>query len=45
MYQWVFTRKAISVLIVTLVTSVFALGCLTDLIAWATLGHVGQLKR
>jgi uncharacterized protein len=45
MYQWVFTRKAVTVLVITLVTSVFLIGCATDLLSWLLLGHIGQLKR
>ena len=44
MYQWVFTRRAVTVLILTLLGVIFLLSCASDLLAYALLGHLGQVK-
>jgi uncharacterized membrane protein YraQ (UPF0718 family) len=42
MYHWVFTRKAVTVLVVTLITVVFLVSCAADGLAYLLLGHLGQ---
>ena len=44
MYQWVFTRRAVVVLIVTLITVIFLLSCASDLAMYLITGHLGQTK-
>lgn len=43
MYQWVFTRRAIIVLITTLITVIFLLSCAADLTMYLLTGTVGQM--
>jgi len=44
MYQWVFTRRAVVVLVTTLITVIFLLSCAADLTAYLLLGNLGQVK-
>jgi uncharacterized membrane protein YraQ (UPF0718 family) len=44
MYQWVFTKKAVAVLVVSLIGLSFLVGCAADLLCYLFLGHVGIVK-
>jgi uncharacterized protein len=42
MYQWVFTRRAVMVLVTALVIEIFLISCAADLASYLLLGHLGQ---
>lgn len=44
MYQWVFTRRAVLVLVTSLIIEVFLISCAADLASYLFLGHLGQMN-